>query len=174
MMNFPVSQPHLEWVLFAVMDMMLFHGRCMQFSETEAEYFSRINGDSPLLDPALVDLGLSIRSDFKFVSNLFNRRSPYGVSLELINSEFYISSVDKNEPCVDREHITKHIYSSGVMPGFISVNNSLDHSHLSYVVDEPEQLVRLRNTMIDNDPKSIGYWEIENCAQPIYTLQELC
>ena len=142
-------------------------------SETGVEYFARINGDSPLLDPALIDLGLSVGSDFKFMSNLFNRRSPYGVSLEVINSEFYKSSVDEGGPCVDREHITKHIYSAGAMPGFIFVNNSVDHSHLSYTVDEPEQLVHLRDALVGKDPQSIGYWEIEDCAQPKYRLEEV-
>lgn len=143
-------------------------------SETGVEYFVRINGDSPLLDPGLINLALSVGGAFKFMSNLFHRRSPYGVSLEVINSEFYKSSVYENAPCVDREHITKHIYSIAAIPGFISVNNSVDHSHLSYVVDEPEQLVRLRNIMIDKDPKSIAYWEIEGCTKPTYTLEQVC
>jgi aminoglycoside 3-N-acetyltransferase len=108
------------------------------------------------------------------MSNLFHRRSPYGISLEVVNSEFYESSVHENGACIDHEHITKHIYSGGAIPGFISVSNSVDHSHLSYVIDEPGQLVQLQHAMINKDPQSVGYWEIEGCAKPEYTLEQVC
>lgn len=141
--------------------------------ETGVQYFARINGDSPLLDPTLVNTGLSLAPGFSFVSNLFCRRSPYGISLELINSDFFEASVDDAQAMVDIEHITRHIYSALPAKGIMSISNDLNHSHFSYVVDEPEHLSKLRDDLIGRDPVSVGYWELEDCEQPSYSISKV-
>ena len=141
--------------------------------ETGAQCFARINGDSPLLDPVLVNMGLSLAPRSSFVSNLFCRRSPYGISLELINSDFFEASVEDAPAMVDIEHITRHIYGTLPAKGIMSISNDFDHSHLSYVIDEPEHLSKMKDDLIGRDPVSVGYWELEGCKKPSYSISQM-
>ena len=145
----------------------------LALSETNADRFARLNGDSPLLDPHMIDVALSVDRSCRFVSNLFNRRSPYGVTVELIERHFFEASVSGRSENVQPEHITQHLYTDCCNPHFTSIQNKLDHSQFKFVVDEPKQLVDLESLMFNRDPRSVNYWDLVKCQPPDYHIGPL-
>lgn len=74
--------------------------------------FVRANGDSPLLDPELVDRGVGIfrEGEYDLVTNVQPRTFPKGQSVEVVRSEsFRAACRDMTEP-EDREHVTRFFY----------------------------------------------------------------
>ena len=53
----------------------------------KAKYFVRINGDSPLIDPKLIDKAIKIskkKKGYDIITNVFPRTFPKGQSVEVI------------------------------------------------------------------------------------------
>jgi spore coat polysaccharide biosynthesis protein SpsF len=89
-------------------------GRFLSIVQSEGvEEFIRISGDSPLIDPAIIDLVIAeYNADFyDLVTNVLYRTFPKGQSVELVRS----SSFKKMYECLmnldDKEHVTKAFYS---------------------------------------------------------------
>tara|TARA_Y100001954_G_C15829355_1_gene614237 strand:- start:13702 stop:14379 length:678 start_codon:yes stop_codon:yes gene_type:complete len=96
--------------------------------------FLRVNGDSPFLDAKLINFTINTFPTYYFASNLFHRTFPYGVSVELINTSFYIDSlchVLSNE-C---EHVTQHLYRYYPYKRFVSIIQNRDDSALRLTID---------------------------------------
>lgn len=80
--------------------------------EHAADYFVRVNADSPFLDPSLVETGLqAISADprIDLATNLVDRTFPYGVSVEIVNSatlRHILPTLQGDEV----EHVTKRFY----------------------------------------------------------------
>jgi spore coat polysaccharide biosynthesis protein SpsF len=76
-----------------------------------ADYFCRLNGDSPLLDPELYDSAIQYLDDghFDLISNLPGRTFPYGISVEIVST----ASMLRAYPLMTashREHVTTYFY----------------------------------------------------------------
>lgn len=86
-----------------------FHGA---LDEYPCEWFMRICGDSPLIDPNLMALMVKrIRMQDDLVTNVAVRTFPPGQSVEILKSSTFIS-IDADELNLDeREHITSHYYA---------------------------------------------------------------
>lgn len=76
-----------------------------------ADAFVRINADSPLLDPALIDRGVALyrSADPDLVSNVFPRSFPPGQSVEIIRSASFLDALD-GMTGDEHEHVTLHFY----------------------------------------------------------------
>lgn len=75
------------------------------------EWFIRVCGDSPVIDPELITLMLGqIDESFDLITNVEKRTFPPGQSVEIVRSATFMgldaSSLDKNE----QEHVTLHLY----------------------------------------------------------------
>lgn len=77
-----------------------------------AEYMIRINGDSPFLDPELVESGMveCRAGPIDLVTNLIGRTFPYGVSVEIIRTGAFEMMVDRLTQPAEREHPTTYLY----------------------------------------------------------------
>ena len=130
--------------------------------------FVRINGDSPLLEPTLVNKGLAqLNQEIGFVSNLFQRTFPYGVAVECVSSELFrkFSEVTR-EP--EREHVTSHLYRlSESFKKKSLVNASDNHSHLRLTVDTPEDHERLSELAENGDITTEPYWKLCKVTPPV-------
>jgi spore coat polysaccharide biosynthesis protein SpsF len=71
----------------------------------------RVNGDSPLLDPALVDraVGLFEAGGADLVTNTFPRSYPKGQSVEVVSVAALERAAASLDP-QDREHVTRFFY----------------------------------------------------------------
>ena len=80
----------------------------------KAKSFVRISGDSPLIDPKLIDkvIEISLREkDFDIITNVFPRTFPKGQSVEVIKTSL-IKKYSKNFSKLDKEHVTKYFYDN--------------------------------------------------------------
>jgi spore coat polysaccharide biosynthesis protein SpsF len=74
--------------------------------------FVRVNGDSPLLDQALVDRGVRLfaAGGRDLVTNVRPRSFPRGQSVEVIGTEALRSALPRLTAPADREHVTSGLY----------------------------------------------------------------
>lgn len=89
-------------------------GRYLDCLDTyDASSFARINGDSPWVDPSLLEEGLRIFHDggLDAVTNIPGRTFPYGISLEILRTEALRQAYPRMSDA-DREHLTSFLYAT--------------------------------------------------------------
>ncbi len=76
------------------------------------DYFARINGDSPFLDPHLIERGLNraVAEQLDFVTNLQPRTYPYGIAVEVFSTEAYRRAFHRMNGPEDHEHVSAYFY----------------------------------------------------------------
>ena len=82
--------------------------------KNKAKFFVRISGDSPLIDPKLIDKAIRISQKEKkcdIITNVFTRTFPKGQSVEDIRTSI-IKKYSKNFSKLDREHVSKYFYDN--------------------------------------------------------------
>jgi spore coat polysaccharide biosynthesis protein SpsF len=102
--------------------------------EYGADAIVRISGDSPLMDPVLVDqaVGLFREGSRDLVSNVRPRSFPKGQSVEVISTTALRSAVAAMSTHEEREHVTPYLYAH---PERYSLGK--------FVADEPRPGVQL-------------------------------
>jgi spore coat polysaccharide biosynthesis protein SpsF (cytidylyltransferase family) len=78
------------------------------------DYFVRVNGDSPLIEPTLIDRAVRTAVDrgLDLVTNLFPRSFPYGVSAEVVRTVAFTEAYSRMDQPDHREHVTKYLYEN--------------------------------------------------------------
>lgn len=114
-----------------------------------ADWFFRLNGDSPFPDPSLLKVAVDelhrLDRQPDLISNLGDRSFPYGIAVELLRTEALASSAEASGEMISREHLTEGIYRRPEcfrIAYFRQPHDSLKHARL--VVDTREDLDRLR------------------------------
>ena len=88
-----------------------FQMACQFFQE---DFFIRVSGDSPLIDPKLIDKAYEIhcKQNFDLITNIMRRSFPKGQSVELI-SKNAINHLQKfNLSNEEKEHVTLGFYKN--------------------------------------------------------------
>ena len=77
-----------------------------------ADAFIRITGDSPLMDPAIIDqaAGLYRGGDWDLVTNVLERSFPIGQSVEALRLSTFQAVQAKFTDPAQREHVTQYYY----------------------------------------------------------------
>ena len=112
----------------------------------EADAFVRINGDSPLIDRALIDCAVEIfeNGEYDLVTNTFPRSFPIGQSVEVIKTSTFEKAYRKMTKLEELEHVTKYFYDHPEYFKIHNFTNDIDLSHYRLVVDTPEDLDRIK------------------------------
>jgi len=78
----------------------------------EMDTATRINGDNLFADPLLIDKSISLleAQDCDFVSNVWKRTFPTGMSVETIRTSFYSHIINKFNTQDYKEHVTLYFY----------------------------------------------------------------
>lgn len=86
-----------------------FLNAAIHFNEKE---FIRISGDSPLIDPKIVDKAFKISKEVKYdlITNVLNRTYPKGQSIEIIKLKALEKLLSNNLTLSEKEHVTKGFY----------------------------------------------------------------
>lgn len=112
---------------------------------------ARINGDSPLAPVELIEdqfEEMTQNESIKFSSNLFERRFPYGMSVEIVDLGYYGGLVSTMSSKNHLEHCTSMIYESGFDASYMrSISRIEDLSARRLVVDTKEDLIAM-NTLV--------------------------
>ena len=80
----------------------------------KAKFFVRISGDSPLIDPKLIDKAIKIskkNKNYDIVTNVFPRTFSKGQSVEVIKTSI-LKKYSRNFSKLDKEHVTKYFYKN--------------------------------------------------------------
>ena len=116
--------------------------------------FVRVNGDSPLLDQALVDRGVRLfaAGGRDLVTNVFPRSFPPGQSVEVISVPALREALPRLIAAGDREHVTTGLYRD---PGPLAIENfdagaspfAPDGGEVRLVLDTPEDAVAIERIL---------------------------
>ncbi len=131
----------------------------------DVDRFVRINADSPLFEPRLVNAALQRSSADDLVSNIIERRFPYGVAVEIVDAKHYLQSVDTARSD-ELEHVTKHLYRQLDGSTLLSLTQQADHSHLHLAVDTSEDYERVGALFDTPDSRLAPYWELLGLQEP--------
>ena len=80
----------------------------------KAKYFVRVSGDSPMIDPKLIDKAVKIskrQKEYDIVTNVFPRTFSKGQSVEVIKTSIFKKNLKKFSNA-DKEHVTKFFYKN--------------------------------------------------------------
>ena len=122
-----------------------------------AEIFIRICGDSPLIDPRLMDHGIELflSSACDIVTNVFPKTFPAGQSVEILRTSVFLPTVERMTASADREHVTPYFYRH---PRDFQIRNFTADSDLSGIrlsVDTYEDFHRLCDIV---DRMELAHW----------------
>lgn len=121
-------------------------GRFLEVIRTRAlASVVRVNGDSPLLDPVLVDRAVNLfgAGEFDLVTNVAPRSFPRGQSVEVVSAEALRRIAGEEITLDEREHVTLRFYRHPercVMQNFVAAH---DMSAIQLSVDTPEDLATI-------------------------------
>ncbi len=108
----------------------------------EIKAFVRLNGDSPLLDPEIVEKAIQIYCDgnYDLVTNAFPRSYPIGQSVEVIKTRTFKKVYSKMSLPDEFEHVTHYYYNHKNEFKIKNFKNNRNLSDYRMVVDTPEDL----------------------------------
>ena len=135
-----------------------------------AEYFGcksfmRISADSPLIDPNLVDKGISIskENDYDLISNILTRTFPKGQSIEIISLRALQRLVKNKLSPQEKEHVTLGFYNNKNDFKILDFSNlNYNYSKVQLSIDtvqdfsEIESLLRSNKQAINLDWKELA------------------
>jgi spore coat polysaccharide biosynthesis protein SpsF len=120
-------------------------GRALAAAEMlDAAAFVRISGDSPLIDPALVDYAISLFHDMDcdLATNVFPRSFPRGQSVEVLRRSALDAAYKAGFSSSDKEHVTKAFYARPELYSIVNFTaDDLGPSHSGAASDEGDLVV---------------------------------
>jgi spore coat polysaccharide biosynthesis protein SpsF len=126
--------------------------------------FVRVTGDSPLLDPALVDRAVAIYriGDADLVTNVLVRTFPRGQSVEVVNLAAYREQYRTMREAADLEHVTRALYARLDRLRVVSFTSGMPWGEIQLSVDTPEDLARFEAIVarMTRAPESYGLAEV--------------
>lgn len=110
----------------------------------DCEAFVRISGDSPLIDPSLVDKAAKLYREQRvdLVTNVHERTFPKGQSVEVISVQSMASACEAMMTEAEREHVTPYFYSHPECFRIVSFTAAEPRGQLQLSVDTGVDLRR--------------------------------
>jgi spore coat polysaccharide biosynthesis protein SpsF len=111
----------------------------------ELDALVRVSGDSPLLDPALVDRAVELyeAGGVDLVTNVFPRSFPVGQSVEVLSRAALERVLAETAHPEDREHVTRWVYANQGRYRIRNFAHERDESGVRLTVDSPKDLRRI-------------------------------
>ena len=117
---------------------------------TNAKAFVRTNGDSPLLDPALIDQGVKLfyKTGADLATNVKRRTYPKGMSVEVVDALAFrrAHSTTENNIAV-REHVTSPFYINSNAWDIAAFEHSPELGHLNFSVNTSADFASFETTI---------------------------
>jgi spore coat polysaccharide biosynthesis protein SpsF len=119
---------------------------CQVVTARRVDAFVRVCGDSPLIDPTLVDEAIALyhRHDCDLVTNVFPRSFPKGQSVEVIRSNPFLRVRDQ-VPLSQREHITQVYYQNPEQFHIVNFSSDLEAAAIQLSVDTWDDYDHMQN-----------------------------
>ena len=138
----------------------------------DLDAFIRVNGDSPLLDPALVDQAAQLmrERDCDLVTNVFPRSFPVGQSVEAIRIEAMRDAVAQMTDPAHKEHVTQWFYANPERVRIESFTSDQgDFSSMVLALDTPEDAAGVEAVVarMDRPVEDYGWREIAELRRSV-------
>ncbi len=113
-------------------------------SSQNADAIVRISGDSPLLDPVLIEQAVAMFRDVKadVVTNVWPRTFPKGQSVEVIALPALRAAVARMTTAEEREHVTPYFYEHPEAFSIASFTTDDGRPDVRLSIDDPEDYTR--------------------------------
>jgi spore coat polysaccharide biosynthesis protein SpsF len=120
---------------------------------TRAPAFVRVNGDSPLLDPVLVDrvVALFREGGVDLATNVHVRSFPKGQSVEVLDTATFVATSQAYVSVSDREHVTPFYYANAQRFRIRNLDSGRALGEMRMVIDTQEDLERFRAVLARMD-----------------------
>jgi len=130
----------------------------------KAESFVRVNGDSPLIDPEIIDEAVAIfrMTNADLVTNTMVRTFPKGQSVEVLNSGHFFELCESMTEPEDQEHVTKLFYKNPGKHRIVSFTSGIDAGHAQMSVDTPDDFAVVERLIQMSNGKPEGWKELLN------------
>lgn len=127
--------------------------------ESGARKFIRINGDSPLIDPKIIDKAvlLSNKDDYDLCTNVLFRSFPKGQSVEIINTQTLKNNINKFS-IPEQEHVTKFFYNNHEKFKIKNFKSNNNHSRVQLSIDTKFDFEIIKKIICEGNEK-IGWKE---------------
>lgn len=112
----------------------------------KAKAFIRITGDSPFIDPYIIDKGFNLYKSKKFeiITNSFPKTFPKGQSISIFNSRVFINTYKKIRKKEHREHITPYFFENYKSFKIKNFRCTKKLFHINMSIDNNEDMMRAR------------------------------
>jgi spore coat polysaccharide biosynthesis protein SpsF (cytidylyltransferase family) len=128
-------------------------------NEYDVQKVLRVNADSPLIHPAVIEkilISAKISPEYDVITNVFPRTFPKGQSVELL-SKFAIESISRLSLSKEnKEHLTSYFYANPSKFKIKNLENEQDISSINLCVDTPVDLLRLQE-IVDKSNFNFGF-----------------
>ncbi len=127
----------------------------------KAEAFVRITGDSPFMDPWLVDQAVRLfqAGDFDLVTNTQVRSYPKGMSVEVVRTASLERALRMTADPDDREHLTRWFYRHPQACRIVNFTSGQGLAEVQLSVDTPDDLAMARRIAGRlGGPQAMGDW----------------
>lgn len=130
----------------------------------QADYFIRLNGDSPFLDYELINRGIKICLEKRvdFISNIVSRTYPYGIAVEIINTKVF-ERIYQNMTLTEKEHVTQYLYKNIDLIDHIAIQDENPKYNVTRLVVDTEEDLKLCEklvTILGDDVLDANYREV--------------
>lgn len=140
-------------------------------TEYAFEAFVRVNGDSPLIDPDLIDKAIMIYLGGKYdiVTNVLKRSYPKGESVEIVRADIFKDAYASMVEAADLEHVTRFFYKKRDEYNILNFQYREDLSAIQLSIDTPDDLDMFKDMIKHMDKPHCEYSldEILNLYQDI-------
>jgi spore coat polysaccharide biosynthesis protein SpsF len=135
----------------------------------DLDWFARINGDSPFVEPDLLEKAVSIvthNQKLDFVTNLYPRTYPYGVAVELIRTEAYRRLYHRLGAGFETEHMTKSLYDNISQLKYVNIaSEAAKISTQRFTIDTQDDLKFMQSIFdVITDPVNSSYVQAQKLA----------
>jgi len=106
---------------------------------------ARVSGDSPLLDPAIVDRAVHAfrAQELDLVTNVMPRTFPVGQSVEVVAAAALRDLLAQTDDSQDLEHVTRFFYRRPNGFRILNIESAEPCAEMRFAVDTQEDLERL-------------------------------
>ena len=136
---------------------------CLAAKSLNQSSFVRINGDSPLIDPKIIDEAIEVytkKSGYDLVTNVFERTFPKGQSVEIINTEILDHALNHLKNKKHLEHVTTYFYENPKNFKIFSIKNKKNLSHIQLSIDTLKDFENLKSVMINSKMNNARWFDI--------------
>lgn len=125
--------------------------------------FVRICGDSPFIDPAVIDQAVSFSkaSEVDLVTNVFPRSFPKGQSVEVIKAKTMMQLCRAERSIDEKEHATSYIYNNHQQFRICTFSSGENAADSRQCIDDEKDYGIAKNIIALHDTNDLEWKEIQ-------------